>query len=134
MNNRKRKSDCPIYFGLEIFGDKWTLLVIRDLMFKGKHYFGEFLGMEEKIATNILANRLALLEDSGIVTKTVDLKHKSKQVYKLSQKGIDLLPTLIEIIIWSAKYDKQTGAGEEFIREAKKDREGLIARITSGLK
>lgn len=134
MANRKRKSDCPIYFGLEIFGDKWTLLVVRDLMFKDKHYFGEFLGMEEKIATNILANRLALLEESGIVTKTVDLKHKSKQVYKLSPKGIDLLPTLIEIIMWSAKYDKQTAAGKEFIREAKKDREGLIARITSGLK
>lgn len=134
MAKRKHKSNCPIYFGLEIFGDKWTLLVVRDLMFKDKHYYGEFLGMEEKIATNILANRLALLEESGIVTKTVDGKHKSKQIYKLTRKGIDLLPVLIELIVWSAKYDKLTAADAKFIHQAKKDREGLLAKIESSLK
>ena len=134
MSKQKRKSRCPIHFALELFGDKWTLLIVRDLMFKGKHYYGEFLQMEEKIATNILADRLSLLEQSGIITKTVDEQHKSKQVYKLTQKGIDLLPVLTEIILWSAKHDKQSAADVKFVRRAKKDREGLFAEIVSQLK
>ncbi len=103
-------------------------------MFKGKHYYGEFLQMEERIATNILADRLTLLEASGIVTKKVDEQHGSKQVYKLTSKGIDLLPALSEIILWSAKYDKQTAADAKFVREVKKDRKGLFTKITENLK
>ena len=102
MAKKIRRSDCPINFALELFGDKWTFLIVRDLMFKGKHYYKEFLDSEERIATNILADRLSLLVEAGIVTKTVDIEHKSKQIYKLSQKGIDLLPLLVEIILWSA--------------------------------
>jgi DNA-binding HxlR family transcriptional regulator len=134
MTKQKRRSDCPINFALEIFGDKWTFLIVRDLMFKGNHYYGEFLQMEEKIATNILADRLVLLEAAGIVTKTADEKHGSKQVYKLTQKGIDLLPALTEIILWSAKYDKQTAAPASFVRQARKDRAGLFAKIRESLK
>ena len=82
MANQKRKSDCPINFALELFGDRWTFLIVRDMMFKGKHYYGEFLQSEEKIATNILADRLSLLELSGIVVKSVDPAHASKFIYK----------------------------------------------------
>src|SRR5882672_1536504 len=127
MAKQKRRSDCPINFALEVFGDKWTFLIVRDLMFKGKNYYGEFLQMEEKIATNILADRLSLLEEAGIATKTVDDHHKSKQVYKLSPKGIALLPILVEVILWSAKYDKRSAAEPSFVRQAKNDREGLFA-------
>jgi len=134
MAKQKRRSGCPINFALEIFGDKWTFLIVRDLMFKGKHYYGEFLQMEEKIATNILADRLVLLEESGIVSKTVDEQHGSKQVYRLTQKGIDLLPVLTEVILWSAKYDKLTAADTKFVRQAKKDRAGLFAQIIESLK
>lgn len=131
MTKQKRKSDCPINFALEIFGDKWSFLIVRDLMFKGKHYYGEFMQMQEKIATNILADRLSLLEESGIISKTVDETHKSKQVYTLTQKGIDLLPVLTEVILWSATHDKQTAADVKFVRQAKKNREGLFAEIVS---
>ena len=133
MKEIKRKSDCPINFGLEIFGDKWTFLIVRDLMFKGKHYYGEFLQSEEKMATNLLADRLSLLEKSGIVTKTVDEKHKSKQVYKLTQKGIELLPILTEIILWSSKYDPLTTVDKTFVERAKEDRESLFDEVASGL-
>lgn len=102
-------------------------------MFKGKNYYGEFLQMEEKIATNILADRLSLLEKAGIVTKTVDDHHKSKQVYKLTSKGIDLLPILVEVILWSAKHDKRSAAEPGFVRQAKKDREGLFAKVIRNL-
>lgn len=134
MAKQNRRSDCPINFALEIFGDKWTFLIVRDLMFKGKHYYGEFLQSEEKIATNILADKLSLLEKEGIVVKTVDPMHGSKFIYKLSQKGIDLLPVLTEVIVWSAKYDKDTATEVKFVNRAKRDRKGLIKEISSRLK
>jgi DNA-binding HxlR family transcriptional regulator len=134
MATPKRKSDCPINFALEIFGDKWTFLIVRDLMFKGKHYYGEFLQMEEKIATNILADRLALLEETGIVTRTIDQQHNSRKIYRLSQKGIDLLPVLTEVILWSAKYDRMSAVDKKFVAQVKKDKAGLFAKITESLK
>lgn len=73
-----RRSDCPINFGLEIFGDRWSLLIVRDLMFKGKRYYGDFLEGEERISTNILADRLLLLENSGIITRAVDPANRRK--------------------------------------------------------
>ena len=129
MKLKKRKSDCPIHFGLELFGDKWTLLIIRDLMFKGKHYFGDFINSEEKIATNVLSDRLALLEKEGIIAMFKDENHKQKIVYKLTTKGIDLMPVLVEIIMWSAKYDKDTAVEMEFVRNYNKDRGALIRQI-----
>ena len=129
----KRKSDCPINFALEIFGDRWTFLIVRDMMFKGKHYYGEFLQSEEKIATNILADRLSLLEKSEIVIKTTDINHKSKLIYTLSKKGIDLLPILVDVIMWSAKYDENSAVDGKFVRSVKRDREGLIKEISSRL-
>lgn len=131
MQPIKRRSNCPISFALEIFGDKWTFLIVRDLMFKGKHFYGEFLLSEEGIATNILSNRLSLLEKNGIVSKSSDPGHKQKKLYRLTQKGIDLVPLLIEVIIWSAKYDKHSAAEKEFLQALKKDKIGVIADISN---
>ena len=133
MANQKRKSDCPINFALELFGDRWTLLIVRDMMFKGKHSYGEFLQAEEKIATNILADRLSLLEQSQIVVKNSDQNHKQKIIYRLSQKGIDLLPVLVDMILWSAKYDKNSAVDVKFVKAVKKDREGLLKEISRRL-
>ena len=115
MRKTKRRSDCPINFALELFGDKWTLLVIRDLMFKGKHYYSEFMQSEEKIATNILADKLELLESSGIVKKTVDPSHASKFIYQLTAMGIDIVPVLVDLIVWSSKYDDKTASDFKFV-------------------
>lgn len=133
MKVMKRKSYCPIHFGLELFGDKWTLLIIRDIMFKGKHYFGDFANSEEKIATNLLSDRLSMLEKEGMVTKFKDTKHKQKIIYRLTEKGIDLMPILVEIIMWSAKYDKDSGVEKEFVKAYKKDRDALIQQISQKL-
>jgi DNA-binding HxlR family transcriptional regulator len=129
MSKQKRKSDCPINYAMEIFGDRWTFLIVRDLMFKGKNHYGEFLKSEEKIATNMLADRLQLLEDNGIVSKKSDPSHGSKWLYKLTKKGLDLMPLLVDMIIWSAKYDKQTAADKVFVRQATSNREKLITEI-----
>ena len=129
MAKQTRRSDCPISFALDIFGDKWSLLIVRDMMFKGKNHYGDFLLSEEKIATNILADRLSLLEQAGIVVKSPDPSHGSKYIYSLSDKGKELLPLLTEMILWSAKHDKSTAADKKFVSRAKKDRRGLINDI-----
>jgi len=98
------RSNCPINLAVEVIGDKWTLLIIRDLMFEDKRHFREFLGGEEKIATNILTDRLSMLETEGIISKKSDPAHKQKFLYSLTAKGIDLLPVIIELGAWSMKY------------------------------
>jgi DNA-binding HxlR family transcriptional regulator len=130
MKRRHRKSDCPIHFALEVFGDAWTLLIIRDLMFKGRKTYTDFLRAEEGIATNVLADRLVRLEEDGIIEK----ESASGGEYRLTPKGIDLLPIMLEVIGWSAKYDPKTAADREFVRRLRKDASGLRAEIRADLK
>ncbi|HVI47062.1 MAG TPA: helix-turn-helix domain-containing protein [Chitinophaga sp.] len=100
----QHRSNCPVSLGLEIFGDKWSLLIIRDIMFDGKRYFRELLQSEEKIASNILTDRLNMLESKGIISKRQDPDHKQKQIYSLTSKGIDLLPIMVEIGGWGLRH------------------------------
>jgi len=129
MKQNKYRSHCPVNFAQEMFGDKWSLLIIRDLMFKCKKYYGEFLNSDEKISTNILAARLEKLEAVGLITKTIDQENHSKKIYSLTQKGIDLMPMLLEMIVWSAKYDDKTEAPAEFIASFEADRAALIEQL-----
>ena len=133
MRKTDRKSDCPINYAMEIFGDRWTFLIVRDLMFKNKSHYNDFLQAEEKIATNILANRLQLLEENNIITKEIDPTHGSKWIYSLTPKGIDLLPLLVEMIVWSAKHDKKTAADKAFVKKALTNREKLLQEINAAL-
>jgi DNA-binding HxlR family transcriptional regulator len=98
------RSGCPINLGLEVFGDKWTLLIIRDMMFAGKRHFREFLASDEGISSNILSDRLAMLVEMGILTRREDPAHKLKAIYSLTEKGIDLLPIIAQISRWSRRY------------------------------
>ena len=104
------RSHCPINFGLEAFGDKWSLLILRDILFRGKRTYGEFLKSEEGFATNILASRLAMLEEEGILRKRANPEDARKDFYDLTEKGLDLIPFLFELILWSWKYDSQSEA------------------------
>jgi DNA-binding HxlR family transcriptional regulator len=134
MKAKMPKSHCPVNFALEIFGDKWTLLIIRDLLFFGKKYYGEFINSEEGISTNILADRLNLLEKKGFVQKHNDAAHGSKYVYQPTQKAIDLIPMLLEMILWSAKYDPATAAPKEFVARLKRDQKGVINEFVAAIK
>jgi len=133
MTRRGRRSDCPVHFALEVFGDPWTLLVVRDLMFKGRNRYSDFLGAEEGIATNVLADRLARLEADGIVEKEAVARGASGQ-YRLTGKGVDLLPVLLAIIDWSARHDPQTAADARFVRRYRRDPKGLEKEIRDGLR
>jgi len=131
MRRRHRKSDCPVHFALEVFGDPWTLLVIRDLMFKARRTYTDFLRAEEGIATNVLADRLARLEQDGIVTKD---EAPGGGGYRLTPKGIDLLPIMLEIIGWSAKHDPRTAADPGFVRRLRSDRDALTKELRAALR
>jgi DNA-binding HxlR family transcriptional regulator len=110
-----RRSNCPINFGLETFGDMWSLLIVRDIVYFGKKSYGEFLESDEGIATNILASRLAQLEQTGIVVRRPHETDRRKEVYELTEKGLDLIPILLELANWGAQYDPQTSAPKEWI-------------------
>lgn len=100
--SRKRRSDCPINFAVEALGDKWSLVILRDMIFWGKKTFGDFLKSDEKIATNILASRLAYLAEEGLISKSQDPSDKRKEIYVVTELGLGLVPMLIEMIAWSA--------------------------------
>jgi DNA-binding HxlR family transcriptional regulator len=107
----KFRSNCPVNFGVETFGDKWSLLIIRDIVFWGKKTYGDFLRSDEGIATNILASRLIQLEENGIVIKNPHPSDKRRDVYSLTEMGLDMIPTLVEIIAWSGKQTEWQSIG-----------------------
>jgi DNA-binding HxlR family transcriptional regulator len=117
------RSHCPVNYGLEIFGDRWSLLIVRDIVFSGKKTYGEFLKSEEGFATNILASRLVFLEEKGILRKTPHSADKRKDFYSLTDKGLDLIPMLLDIVLWSAKHDPKSYArrSKEFLARTSKN-------------
>ena len=133
MKSIAGRSRCPISMTLDILGDKWTLLIIRDLMFTGKRTYGEFLQSEEKIATNILADRLLILEKTGLVEKKAFPGNKVKNLYQLTSKGIDLMPVLFEIILWGDRYFEIPERAHRLAEEIRKDRNGSIKEVKSRL-
>ena len=128
------RSHCPINYTLEHFGDKWSLLIIRDLMFKGKRHYNEFLESGENVSTSVLGDRLKMLEELGVIKKGKDDVKKSRIKYSLTQKGLDMLPVLIEMIIWAGFYDEKTEAGKVFLAQANEGRDYLISQIREKLK
>jgi DNA-binding HxlR family transcriptional regulator len=129
QENKKRETGCPIAFGLDTFGDRWSLLIIREIMLRGKRTYSEFLEADEGIATNILIARLKHLEAEGIVSKSRDPDNRRAFIYELTQKGRDLAPILIEIIIWSGLHDHRPYALRNVLKEIKEDRESFEAAL-----
>ena len=121
MRSSEPRSYCPINLSLEIFGDAWTLLVLRDIMFAGKRHFRELLQSDERIASNILADRLARLVEHGILTRSDDPTHKQKALYTLTEKGIALLPIVVQIGAWGSRWvpdaKKLDAASSKQVRE-----------------
>jgi DNA-binding HxlR family transcriptional regulator len=102
------RSHCAVNYGVEVFGDRWSLLIIRDIVFAGKKTYGQFLKSEEGIATNVLASRLAFLEEQGILAKAPSPEDGRKDVYTLTEKGLDLIPIVLSIVLWSAQHDAKS--------------------------
>lgn len=124
--NLGHRSGCPVSISLEVFGDRWSLLIVRDMMVRGYRTFKQFQESGEGIATNILADRLQRLEKSGIVSSTPDENDGRKLNYRLTEKGIDLAPVMLELLIWGARHEN-TGAPSHVINHLAKNREEVLA-------
>ena len=124
----KRRSGCPVSISLETLGDRWSLLIIRDLMVRGLRRFNDFLRSGEGIATNVLADRLRKLEATGIITAEAEEMDRRRLNYRLTAKGIDLAPVLLELLIWGARHG-QTAAPCALIDEMARDREYVLAEV-----
>jgi len=125
---RSRRSGCPVSISLELFGDRWTLLIVRDLMVRGYQTFKEFEESGEGIATNILASRLRRLQAAGIVVKEVEGADRRKVHYRLTEKGIDLAPAVLELLIWGARHEA-TAAPCGLIEHLAANRQEILAEV-----
>src|SRR5580658_3543279 len=123
----KRRSECPLNASVEMLGDRWSLLILRDMMLRGYRSFKEFLRSDEKIATNILADRLRRLESYGIVEAERDPTDGRKMIYTLTSKGIDLAPVLTEMVLWAARHE-ETG-NQPLVRQMRTAKEQLLAEV-----
>lgn len=128
------RSDCPVSRSLDIWGDKWSLLIIRDLMFAKQCTYGDFQKSPEGIATNILAARLKAMVENQLIEKLEHPGSKAKVLYRLTPKGIDLLPIMIEINLWAEKYYAIAADRKAVLKEVKKDKEGFIKAAMKELK
>lgn len=104
------RSHCPVNYGLEAFGDRWALLILRDIVFRGKRTYGDFLRSEEGFATNTLASRLEHLLAEDILRREPDEADRRRDIYSLTEKGLDLIPVILEIVLWSARHDPSSEA------------------------
>ena len=119
---------------LEAIGDRWSLLILRDLVMRGKRHYQDFLNSEEGIATNILADRLARLERQGLISKSQDPEDKRQFRYSPTQKGLDLLPVIFEMARWSKKYNPHIDPASPFLKRLEADKEVFMKQILSQFK
>jgi DNA-binding HxlR family transcriptional regulator len=121
----KWRSGCPLNASVEILGDRWSLLIIRDMMLRGFRSYKEFLESYEGIATNILADRLQKLIAHGIISTRPDPLDGRKLIYSLTAKGIDLAPVLTEMVLWAAAHEDTENPA--LVRQIQKDKEQFLA-------
>jgi DNA-binding HxlR family transcriptional regulator len=133
MKRRDVKSNCPINFTIEIFGDPWSLLIYREMTASGRTRFGELLEMEERIGSSVLAEKLTHLENKGIVRKERDLEDGRKTIYKLTHIGISALPLFYEIAVWGSRTSPNPKASDSWFKAVDLDRQLLLNAWRSAL-
>ncbi len=133
METIERRSSCPINYSVEIVGDKWMLLLLRDLMFNGKNSFLEFRASDEKISSAVLTEKLGLLLNEGIVNKITSPKNASKFIYLLTDKGIEMVPLMVEILNWGSRYNPH-GGPKRLLEAITKNKKKAITDIQDKLR
>ncbi|WPU99059.1 helix-turn-helix domain-containing protein [Mucilaginibacter sp. cycad4] len=127
------RSDCPISYALDLFGDKWSLLILRDIMFFDKHTYSEFLNSNEKIATNIARDRLVKLTQNGFISKGDNQQRHWNRPYYLTEKAISLVPVMADLTQWGALFG-HTGGMEKMIAQFRGNRNKAIAQLQTRLR
>ena len=120
---------CPARYCAAVFGDQWTLLIVRGLLIKRFRHYADFLNEQEGLSTNILAARLLHLEKEGMVTKTSDPDHGARKIYAPTEKAIQLIPMILEMIDWAERWDDKTEVPASFILDLRKDRAEFAKRL-----
>ena len=123
----KKRTGCPFSFSMATFGDKWTLLILREMIIGHKQYYAQFKDMEEGISTNILADRLKEMELRRLITKRKDPDNKVRWIYRPTEKALDLIPMFFEMALWSAKYDPYTGVTKQHVEAFTEHRAQTVA-------
>jgi DNA-binding HxlR family transcriptional regulator len=126
MKREENKSRCPINFTVEIFGDTWSLLIVRDIAALGKKTFGEFLESKERIGSSVLAERLAHLERKGIISKKPSESDKRKFIYSLTDKGLDVLPILYEFAVYGSMHSPDPDAPDVWFKALEYDKQTVV--------
>lgn len=129
MKRTKLRSDCPINFSLEIFGDAWSLIILRDIIYFGKKTYNEFLASDERIARNILADRLERLQNKGLLIKKPHAQDKRKETYELTENGLDIIPILLELADWGAMRHASQDLPQWWLRAVRERRTELLPII-----
>ena len=131
----EKRSNCPISYCLDFVGDKWTLLIMRDILVGKKKYFKEFSASKEGIASNLLSNRLKMLVHSGFLVSEVDAERRNMKVYRATQKARDLYPIIVEMMVWSSKHG-DFGPDQErlegFAQQVEQNRARILSPIMDG--
>ena len=130
---KRRLSGCPIDYALDFFGDRWTLLVIRDLLFARKRHFKELMELPERIASNILTARLKKLEERGLIARCPDPHNRKQVIYSLTEKGRDLTPVLVEMIRWGGQHDPNSLCPKSLVARLTRDNDRLIADMRAAM-
>jgi DNA-binding HxlR family transcriptional regulator len=130
---KRRLSGCPIDYALDFFGDRWTLLVIRDLLFAGKRHFKEMMESPERIASNILTARLKKLEERGLIERSPDPDNRKQVIYTLTDKGRDLTPVLVEMVRWGGRHDPNSLCPKSVVTRFTRDNGRLIADMRASM-
>ena len=134
MRRTDDKSDCPINAFLETFGDIWSLLILRDIVFAGKRTFGEFMESDERISTSTLSARLAALQEKSVLQKRSNPADRRRDVYELTEKGLDIVPVLLEIGEWGAKHRERINGPRDWFECVRADREEVVHEIREGVR
>lgn len=133
MKAIERRSTCPINYSVEIFGDKWMLLILRDIMFNGKNSFLEFRASNEKISSAVLTEKLNTLLSEGIVSKVTSPKNASKFLYLITDKGIELVPVMMEFLDWGSRYNPD-GGPKPLLDQIKQSKKKAIKELQDKLR
>lgn len=128
MSESAPRSNCPITCALDVLGDRWTLVVLRDLLLGGRRSFSEF-ARTEGIATNILSDRLERLEAAGVLTRSRDPNDGRRRIYTPTERGLDLIPVLLELSIWGFDHTAGGTAKPELVEAARSDRDGAVRML-----
>ena len=131
MRKIEKRSSCPISYSLDLFGDKWTMLILRDIGLNDKHFYKDFLEAGEGVATNVLSDRLKMLEAYGIIKSKQYEALKTKKYYSLTERGIELIPIIIDLWTWGARNDPNTSVAKEELENRLSKKDDIISKYVS---